>query len=393
MSSTTTTPCPQTPDTALDDFLDSLLAIDETINRSQGVESLMTDVIDMVRKTFDADQAWLMFPCDPDARFWRVPYRSTKDAYPIGFPPDTELTVTPRLVANNRLVLEADGPVALGPGEDLDVPEEARAVGARSALLVALHPGTGKPWLMGLHHCSAPRVWTAQERKLYAYIRGRITTALSNTLLHNHLRELSSRLFTSGQDERRRVASHIHDELGQPLLAMKVALDNALYDADQNAAATSIRPALESSSHTVASLVERIRLLQDALYPTTLSDLGLAVSLAGFAEAFGELHPGLTVQHDIAINETDVPDALPPAVLRIAQDVLFAAAKNGPGQLSLDLHRSDDALFLHIRCNRRNALGEHAPGSVSELVELTGGTLSYIPHPAETTLTCHWPLT
>ncbi len=59
--------------------------------------------------------------------------------------------------------------------------------------MIALHPKVGKPWLFGMHQCSYPRRWTAEEEKLFHEISRRLEDALTTLLSYRHLHESEER--------------------------------------------------------------------------------------------------------------------------------------------------------------------------------------------------------
>ncbi|BBD09367.1 GAF domain-containing sensor histidine kinase [Desulfovibrio ferrophilus] len=375
--------------------LEKINLIEEAIRKGRGLDAVMSRVVDAIRQAFDADQAWLMYPCTPDSPSFRVPYRSCHPDFPITFPADADLPATENIVDNNRLALERDEPLILHPDHGNNVPQEAREhASAKSAMLISLHPDVGDPWLLGLHHCSFEREWSPQEQHLLRDISGRVTDALSCMLLNSDLDEsrqrlkrLSAELFREQDEQRKRFASEIHDDLGQPLLAIKVGLDNALYDLGENGD-HSLRKWLISAAGLAKSLVDRIRMMQEALYPSTLQDFGLLVALDAFLSDFKKIYPTITVNKVISLQNENIPDALAGVLLRIVQEGLYNAAKHSRGDsVSVALDRRDGHLRLAIRDNGQGfdtlTIGPTpgVPGglglpSMQERAEMTGGVFS-----------------
>ncbi|MCP4610649.1 MAG: PAS domain S-box protein, partial [Planctomycetes bacterium] len=60
----------------------------------------------------------------------------------------------------------------------------------QSQMVIAIHPRTGSPWVLGLHQCSHERIWTSEEQILFKDISLRVKDALSNLL---HFKELFNR--------------------------------------------------------------------------------------------------------------------------------------------------------------------------------------------------------
>ncbi len=61
-------------------------------------------------------------------------------------------------------------------------------------MAMALRPQLDKPWGLGLHQCSRPRVWTPEEQRLFQEIGRRLADALSSLQTHRILQESEDRL-------------------------------------------------------------------------------------------------------------------------------------------------------------------------------------------------------
>jgi PAS domain S-box-containing protein len=70
----------------------------------------------------------------------------------------------------------------------------AQRFNVQSAIAMALYPKAEKPYLVGLHQCSYPRVWTAQEERLFQEIGRRLEDALTGLLMLHNLRESERKL-------------------------------------------------------------------------------------------------------------------------------------------------------------------------------------------------------
>jgi PAS domain-containing protein len=71
----------------------------------------------------------------------------------------------------------------------------------QSQMLMALFPKGDQPYLFGLHHCSEPRAWAAQEKRLFEEVGHRLTDALTSLLMFRSLRQSERRL-----DDAQRIA-------------------------------------------------------------------------------------------------------------------------------------------------------------------------------------------
>src|SRR5262245_60032781 len=94
-------------------------------------------------------------------------------------------------------------------------------------------------------------------------------------LSHERLRALSRRLFEVQEEERRRLARDLHDDVGQALTALKIQLESLARPGTDAA----LRPRVEDCVDTIQHTLERVRQLSLSLRPPQLDDLGLAAAL------------------------------------------------------------------------------------------------------------------
>src|SRR5919108_2449628 len=89
-------------------------------------------------------------------------------------------------------------------------------------------------------------------------------------LSHERLRALSRRLFEVQEEERRRLARDLHDDVGQALTALKIQLESL-----SRSGGAKVDECVDTVQHTL----ERVRQLSLSLRPPQLDDLGLAAAL------------------------------------------------------------------------------------------------------------------
>lgn len=149
-------------------------------------------------------------------------------------------------------------------------------------------------------------------------------------------KRMTLRMWEIQEDERRRLARELHDELGQVLTALLHRLEQPGEDA-RIAAVTLARGALED-----------VRELSRLLRPPVLDDLGLAPALQWLGR---RTRDGTGIDVVVA---AEVLDALPPAIetllFRIAQEAVTNAVKHAsPSRIDLRLTRVGDRVELRIR--------------------------------------------
>jgi two-component system, NarL family, sensor histidine kinase UhpB len=174
----------------------------------------------------------------------------------------------------------------------------------------------------------------------------RHAASLTSRLTEQHEREeriasdlqrLSARLIHAREEEQRRIARELHDDVGQALSAVKVQLAVAERRIERMGAA----PALLADAQTSAdTALHSVRDLSRLLHPSALDDLGLVAALESLVADFRR-------RHQIAIEFVhEGPDRrlhaeTERAVYRIVQEALTNIARHseatgGTVRLALD---------------------------------------------------------
>jgi PAS domain S-box-containing protein len=185
-------------------FLESMNRVNRAMQGTNDLEKMMSDVLDAVLDIFACDRAWLTYPCDPEADTWRAVMEQARPEFPGAFSLGAELPLDAEVSTVFRAARAASGAVAFGPGCELQMPAQlVERFSIRSVLAMALYPKGDQPYLFGLHQCSRPRTWTAQERRLFEEIGHRLSDTLTSLLIFRSLREseyLTRQVFESASD-------------------------------------------------------------------------------------------------------------------------------------------------------------------------------------------------
>ena len=136
------------------------------------------------------------------------------------------------------------------------------------------------------------------------------------TLLH--------RLVTAQEDERARIARDLHDQMGQQLTVLRLALERAQQEPSSESAASSISQALELTSE----LGRDVDFLSWQLRPAVLDELGLIAALPRFVAEWAS-HVGIpAVFRGVGYEHGQLPREAEVAFYRIAQEALNNIAKH-----------------------------------------------------------------
>ncbi len=172
---------------------DILRRIADAERSSLDPDRILHNVIVAIRDMFQASRAFLGTPLDPEADYWTVPVQSTDPAFP-GVPPGERRPYGPRGRYLARVILNAEGAMALYPTPE-DVEWGSEEFSVRSALVVPVRPRLGPPWLLGLHQCTHPRVWTETERALLTELAERVAPLLDALTEQRQRQAQESRLY------------------------------------------------------------------------------------------------------------------------------------------------------------------------------------------------------
>jgi signal transduction histidine kinase len=164
------------------------------------------------------------------------------------------------------------------------------------------------------------------------------------------LRDLSSKLLSAQEDERRRVALEIHDTIGTCLSAVIFKVEDVtshMGDADSGATKS-----LKTLVPIVQECMEECRRIQMDLRPSILDDLGLLPTLSWFCRRFQTVYSRIRVEQEIEIEEGNVPPPLKIAAFRIIQEAMNNTAKHSHADLvRLSLRKLDDRIELVLQDN------------------------------------------
>ncbi|MCB1941258.1 MAG: GAF domain-containing protein [Candidatus Accumulibacter sp.] len=157
------------------------------------------------------------------------------------------------------------------------------------------------------------------------------------------LHEVSARLIGVQEDERRRLARDLHDDIGQNLTMIKIVLLGMARSRDHRG-----REEIDEAAAIADRTLQRVRALSVALRPPQLDDLGLLPALRAHLDS---------VCHHAGIKASFVADAgLPPlpentaiACFRIAQEALNNVLRHARATaVVLELRIADGRLILSL---------------------------------------------
>ena len=214
-----------------------------------------------------------------------------------------------------------------------------------------------------------------------AGLRGTVQDITQRTLADQALSSVNGRLIEAQESERSRIARDLHDDIGQRLavLAMAVEQVKGLFP---DASGESLS-GLDALREQTGEIITEVQALSHELHPPRLLHLGVVAAMRGFC---GEL----SGQRDVEINfrHENVPASVPPEVslclFRVLQEALHNGVRHGQArQIDVQLRGVGDEVQLTVRdegvgfdvdaASRGLGLGLT---SMKERLKLVGGELA-----------------
>ena len=367
--------------------LERLRAID-TITDSAlvhlGLDELLRELLVRLRRLLDADSIGVLL-LDEDGK---TLYPRAVDGYThenfSAIRVRVGTGVTGRIAAEGRPLIVDDYSTVDMSGIEGVAPAAVRAM-TRSVMGAPLRIGDRVVGVVAVN-TMRPRRFTEEELRLLLLVADRAAPAVEMARLLEKLRAgrerqkaLSQRLLTAQEEERRRLAVELHDELGQILTAVKINLESL----ERMSVAAPAPPHLQDAIASVDHAMQRVRDLALDLRPSVLDDLGLAAALRWYVDRFAR---GVQAAVRVAV------DPLPPlapeietACFRVAQEALTNVARHARARQvwfdlkvlpdGIELAVRDDGIGFDVAAARERASGGTSMGllGMQERVSLVGG--------------------
>lgn len=282
----------------------------------------------------------------------------------------------------------------LGQSVDLLVPDQLRGVHAAHRERYFASPQS-RPMGLGLDlqgqrkdgseffaEISLSYIETAQGTQGVAFVTDiskRRADQESIRQQREELRGLAGRLMTAQDDERRRIARDLHDDLSQKLAYLAMDLGKLATKPSAYELLGDLRPL----QLRAAEAAESVRRISHQLHPSILDDIGLEAALEQYCEEFEE-RSGIATE----FSSRDVPESLPREVMssvyHIFQECLRNVSKHSKAQaVFVTLEVVGNVLRLTVRDQGVGVSTDRLQAGVSigivgmkERAHLVNGTLS-----------------
>ena len=165
----------------------------------------------------------------------------------------------------------------------------------------------------------------------------------------DQLRALAARLQSVREEESKRLAREIHDQLGQALTALRFDVTSLISELPGGA-----EPCLKRAA-TILTLVDgtidTVRQISSELRPTVLDYLGLAATVEWAAEEF-ETHTGIKCRLNLPGEDVAMEPERATAIYRILQELLTNVARHAAAtEVEVQLAKEETAVVLIVHDN------------------------------------------
>ena len=201
-------------------------------------------------------------------------------------------------------------------------------------------------------------------------------------------RMLAAQVMSAQEKERKRIASELHDGIGQTLSAIKFYVENAIRNLNER----TIENSTQMFGNVIPKLqdaIEEVRRISMDLRPSLLDDIGTLATLSWFCRQFQHVYESMRIELRLDIMESDIPPPLKVAIFRIVQEAMNNCAKySSASRIHISLINTESEIELAVEddgqgfdyaeaCTRIKSMGG-GMGLVSmrERAEFSGGMFS-----------------
>jgi len=203
------------------------------------------------------------------------------------------------------------------------------------------------------------------------------------------LREISARLLNAQEEERRRIAHEVHENLAQAFVAIQFRVETALsrMKGDENEKLVEL---LGPVTSILQEGIDSVRRIAWRLRPLILDDLGVLVTISRLFRETSADHPDISIRERWEVEERDIPGRLKLVIYRILETVMFnILTQKQEGIVEVGLERKDGMITLTVEDNLvgpdaglifsgDEICGWSGPATIGERAMLSGGSVTIV---------------
>jgi two-component system sensor histidine kinase UhpB len=176
----------------------------------------------------------------------------------------------------------------------------------------------------------------------------RMASTLEQSIRNNH--RLTQQIIHLQEEERKKLARDLHDEIGQYLTAVHI-------DASAMVAAKKLTVARESAqaiSQITRQMMVTIQDILSRLRPRVLDELGLSLALAELIHHWRDRNRGIMVVNAISNHLSQPDEAVAVTIYRILQECLTNISKHAAAtRVTIEVTEVSDELYLMVEDDGR----------------------------------------
>ncbi len=207
------------------------------------------------------------------------------------------------------------------------------------------------------------------------------------------LSRLTAHTIDIKEEERKRIAREIHDDLGQTMLSLRLDIDTLAAGADSLQVSH-----LQGTRGKITAAINSIRQIINNLRPTVL-ELGLNAAIEWQLEEF-ESKTGISCTFSDGNYHVEVDDVSSTAFFRILQETLTNISRHAQATLvKVDLRQDDEHLYMTVtddgvglKPDQRNKVGSFGLIGIEERIAILGGTFRVTGSPDGTVIHVSVPM-
>jgi PAS domain S-box-containing protein len=303
------------------------------------------------------------------------------------------------IITKRKLLVTNDLPASFSGSE---LKNHCLKEGIKSVLASGMFFGKKMVGVLSISCIKEQRTFNQEEMKLIQAIANQIAVAIENARLmevvkkHTQdLKELSSQLMKVQENERKRIARELHDEVGQMLQSMKMNLDRIRRNLTAEPTRTEdTKDWLIDTEKLLSQTIDDIRTLTFDLRPSMLDDFGLISTLRWYIGDFAK-RSNIKVVLKGKEEKYRFPLEIEVNLYRIIQEALTNVAKHAQAtEVSIFLSQKDSTTILSVKDNGKGfdantVLSSPQRGmgifNMKERVSLLGGSFEIISQPRKGT--------
>lgn len=196
-----------------------------------------------------------------------------------------------------------------------------------------------------------------------------LSAALDETrLYHGRIQEMSSRVLTAHEEERKRIARELHDDTAQAITSILVRLRLLAHSLPDE----TVQKDVEELRELTSDALDSVRRMAMDLRPASLDDLGLVPALETYAGRFSE-SSGIAVSLKAQGLGRRLPRDVELVLYRVFQEALTNVAKHASAKtVKVTIKRRHNEVTLIIEDDGRGFDSERTNGSQSSGLGLFG---------------------